>query len=271
MLRGIQSAASGMIAQQRKQDALSQNLANINTPGYKNDHAVMRAFPQMLLHRIRDDQTQAGLEGIPTIPGQMEFVGALQNGVYNQELIPHFGVGTLMETGSSWDFAIADQDIASVEVDGRPVKPAVFFAVQTPEGEVRYTRNGKFASDAAGRVVTPDGNLVLGPNGQPINADETTPLTINQLGLVRVENPSQLVRDGNNLYRWTGDGNLPILPEGERVDFSVQQGFVEGSNVDGSKTITEMMVAMRSYEANQKVIQAYDRSMELLNTVGKLG
>lgn len=269
MLRGIQSAASGMIAQQRRQDSLSQNLANVNTPGYKNDQAVMRAFPQMLLHRVRDQQ--AGVEGIPAMGRGTEFVGALQNGVYTQELIPQFAMGNLMETGNAWDFAISDHDLVPVEVEGKLVKPAIFFAVQTPQGETRYTRSGKFDVDAAGRLVTPEGHLVLGPTGQPILTDETTPVTADQLGMIRVQNPQQLVRDGNNLYRWAGEQPLNFLPAGTREGYAVQQGFVEGSNVDGAKTITEMMVAIRSFEANQKVIQAYDRTLELLNSVGKLG
>ncbi|MBP1931454.1 flagellar hook-basal body protein [Ammoniphilus resinae] len=271
MLRGIQSAVSGMVAQQRKQDALTQNLANLNTPGYKNDQAVMRAFPDMLLARIRDHQDLPQVMNAPSIPGQQQYLGVLQNGVYTQELIPDFSLGTLIETGNEYDVAIADQDLPPITVDGQAVKPAIFFAVQNEQGEVRYTRNGKFTVDASGQLTTSDGLLVLDSLGLPIEMDETGKLPLTDLGLVQVDNPHQLVREGNNTYRYTGANQPQLSAPADLTGFSLQQGFIEGSNVDPAKTMTEMMMTMRSFEAGQKVIQAYDRTLEQLNTIGKLG
>lgn len=272
MLRGLNTAMSGMIAQQRRQDALANNLANMNTPGYKNDHTVLRAFPEMLINRILDGKEFPPQVGeLPDLPGGSPFIGSLNTGVYNQEMIPNFAPGDLLETGNALDFAIADQGLAPNVVEGQSVKPAIFFAVQTPNGETHYSRNGKFTVDGAGRLVTSDGALVLNAQGNPIETDENNGVRLSQLGLVRVDNPHQLIRSGSNTYRWTGATPPPILPEGEWNGFSVQQGFVEGANVDPGQTITDMMVTMRSYESNQKVIQAYDRTMEQLNSVGRLG
>lgn len=273
MLRGLNTAMSGMIAQQRRQDALAHNLANMNTPGYKNDHTVMRAFPEMLINRIRDGKESPlpPVEELPQFPGGSPLIGYLNTGVYNQEMIPDFASGDLLETGNPLDFAIADEGIAPEVINGQTVKPAIFFAVQTPNGETQYTRNGKFTIDGAGRLVTSDGALVLNAQGNPIETDENAEVNLNQLGLVRLNNPHQLVRSGSNTYRWTGDAPPPMLAGGQWNGFSVQKGFVEGANVDAGQTITDMMVTMRSYESNQKVIQAYDRTMEQLNSVGRLG
>lgn len=123
MLRGLQSAASGMIAQHRRQDALSHNLANMNTSGFKKDQTVLRAFPEMLLHSIRDgleSPPQVGeLSTLPALPGQSTYIGSLNTGVYNQEFIPDFAAGTPLETGNAFDFAIADQDLPQNEMEGR--------------------------------------------------------------------------------------------------------------------------------------------------------
>src|SRR6478672_2693234 len=99
MLRGIDTAASGMIALQRKQNALTNNLANVETPGFKQDSSPLRSFPEMLLERIRQSE----------ISGETPKIGTLSMGVYNQETIPLFSQGSLVNSNMPFDVAINDQ------------------------------------------------------------------------------------------------------------------------------------------------------------------
>lgn len=265
MFRGLNTATSGMIAQQRRQDALAHNLANMNTPGFKRDQAVLRSFPEMLQHRIERGQGTSGSPSQPTM------IGSLATGVYNQERIPHFDTGDMVETEKPFDFAIADHHLIPNVIEGRSVKPAIFFAVQTGTGGIEYTRNGNFTVDALGQLVTVDGSRALNALGNPVIVGNEGAVGAEQLGLVRVENPYDLIRSGHDRYRLDGDNPPGLLPPGAWDGFSIRNGFIERANVDPGQTVTEMMITMRSYESNQKVIQAYDRTMELLNSIGRIG
>lgn len=149
MDRGIYIAAAGMAAERVRQDLVANDLANVATPGYKQDRAAQRAFGEML--------TSAGLMGArPMI----------------DVAVADLSQGTLRDTGEPLDFAI--------EGDG-------FFAVRTPEG-VRYTRNGQFTASARGTLVDAAGREVLGQNGQPVRvADGKVPVTA--LGVFVLRDP----------------------------------------------------------------------------------
>ncbi len=254
MIRGLYTAAAGMLAEQRRHDNLTNNIANLNTPGYKQDEAVLRAFPEVLLNSM-----SKGPDGFTvTSP-----IGTMHNGVFTEELIPHFTQGDLMETGNHLDFAIQDEK----ENDGR-INPS-FFAVLNAEGEVRYARNGSFTLDAMGRLVTGDGNLVLGTDNNPIqaNPDGSVDPNFRIVQLNDIENVPLFAREGHGLYRYAGEQEDLI----DRVEYNVNQGYVERSNVDPAQTTIDLMVAARAYEANQKVIQSYDRSLEkAVNEVGRV-
>lgn len=284
MIRGLYSAASGMFSLERKQEALSDNLANAQTPGYKKDDTVLRTFPKLFLQRINDlDQNGKGTQISGSVP-----IGVLSNGVYAQERVPSFSQGTLVQTSNPLDVAIEDSGIPTVDVNGRQVKPTAFFAVQLPDGTVGYTRNGKWDLDANGNVVTSEGYRVLGANNQPIqitNGVAKENLSINsagqiieypndpartriggQIGIAMVENPLELRRMGGNVFQ--SDNAIAI--GGADAGVSLQQGFVEQSNVDPGQTMTEMMLTLRGYEANQKVVSVYNTSLEQLYSVGKM-
>lgn len=302
MFRGVYTATSGMIATQRKQEMLTQNLANLNTPGYKADQTVLRAFPDLLIQRIRDQQ--GDVRGLPSIPGQTT-LGILHSGVYAQEGIPLFSQGALRETGRSLDLAIVDQDLINPNGE-QPVRGYLFFTVQGEDGEQYYTRNGQFALDPEGYLVTNAGYYVLNDVGQPIQlnnpdfriledgtilqAFDDNPeefYEVGRLWLGYTEQPERLSKLGNDLYRFVPEndadedeanvmqplGDVEFLNNMEpgQLPFMIKQGFVEGSNVDAVQTMTEMISTYRLYEANQRVLQAYDRSMEkLVNEVGRV-
>lgn len=268
MLKGFYTAASGMIAQQRRQEALANNAANVNTPGYKADQATLRAFPEMLMHQL-------GSRTLPVTHQQslrtQRQVGSLNTGVYVQELVPNFLQGDIKETGLSTDLALVHGQLPDET-------GSLFFTVQNEAGEVRYTRNGNFTIDGNGALVTSEGYYVLDQAGNPIYTFDME-FTVTQegiiqvgeenipLGIVYVANAHELEKEGNGLYNGEGAGAPPA-----DAMFTVQQGFLERSNVDVARTTTEMMQAFRMFELNQRVLRAYDQSMEkAVNDIARLG
>lgn len=267
MLRGFYTAASGMIAQQRQQEALSNNIANANTPGFKADRAAVRAFPEMLMERM-------GTKSIPVTRGlnipANKMIGALNTGVYVQEAVPDFSQGDLKETGLSTDLAIVQ--------DAVPDKNgALFFTVQNENGEARYTRNGNFTVDSAGFLVTNQGYRVLDTAGNPVEtggmefqvADNGTIELQGRnipLGIAYARDANQLAKEGNDLFR----GEAEAVPAG--ATFAIHQGALEQSNVDAMQSMTQMMESYRVYETNQRVLKAYDESMgKAVSEIGRIG
>jgi flagellar basal-body rod protein FlgF len=280
MLRGIDTATSGMISLQRRQDSLTNNLANAETPGYKQDASLIRSFPEMLLERIRDQEN--GSTKTPEI-------GTLSMGVYNQENLPVFSQGSLVSTNMPYDLAIQDTQLAPILENNQVIKPSAFFAVQTSDGGMQLTRNGHFTVNSNGQLTTAAGELVLGANGAPIagvellsgnvaikengdiisNADDPSRAArVGSVGMVVVNNPNQLVKTGNGNYQLEGADTTMIT--GAPAGVQIKQKMLEQSNVDTAQTITQMMTNMRLYEANQKVLQAYDKTLEQLNTIGRV-
>ncbi|AND42393.1 flagellar hook-basal body protein [Cytobacillus oceanisediminis] len=279
MFRGFYTAASGMLAQQRRTEVLTNNMANANTPGFKADQTSLRAFPEMLLQRI-------GQKTVPTEKGlNLPFnpeVGSLNSGVYMQETLPSFMQGDMKETGLNTDLALLDLNL--------PVNPdtglsgSVFYTAAGIDGEQRYTRNGNFTLDGEGYLTTASGLYILDDAGERIQlssdrfkvsedgvitgeAGETA-----RLGIMYAQNPESLRKEGDGLFAVTEESVLENAYNAQNVQFKLQQGYLERSNVDASRTMTDMMTAYRSFEANQKVLQAYDRSMEkAANEIGRIG
>src|SRR5699024_65294 len=266
MLRGFYTAASGMIAQQRYQEALSNNIANANTPGYKADQSTLRSFPEMLME-------QTGSKNIPTTQGLNmpvnRTVGPINTGVYVQEMVPNFVQGDLRETGISTDIALINGTFPD-EMGN------IFFTVQDENGDVRLTRNGNFNVDEQGYLVISQGYYLLDQNEDPIHiggsefiisedgvllagADETT------LGISYVANANELEKEGNGLF----NGEAEDVPAD--ATYEIQQGFLERSNVDSMQMMTQMMGSYRMFETNQKVLKAYDESMgKAVTEIGRL-
>ncbi len=278
MLRGFYSAAAGMLAGQRRTEMLTNNIANANTPGYKADQGSLRAFPEMLMKRLEGIQSPAKNGGTLRTAST---IGGLNTGVYMQEMIPLFKQGDIRETGLSTDMALVN---GNLPINPETNKPgSLFFAVQNANGDVRYTRNGNFTVDPTGYLTTSEGFFVLDENGNRIQIDSNQfEVTADgrilldgraqmRFGIVYSENPQNLIKEGNGLFR-TNDGLvLPNATANPEVSYTVKQGFLEGSNVDVTQAMTEMMTAYRTFEANQKVLQAYDKSMDkAVNEIGRL-
>ncbi|GIN69731.1 flagellar hook-basal body complex protein FlhO [Bacillus sp. J14TS2] len=259
MLRGLSTAASGMYAQQRKTDLITNNLANMNTPGYKESQSAIRAFPEMLLQKV------GGMEK-PNLPRE---VGSINTGVYMQETMPKYVQGDLHQTNQNTDLALTNGPNGSV-----------FFTVED-QNQVKYTRNGRFVLDGDGVLTTSEGIPVLDRQGNQITLDsDQFTVTANgtimenenqiaQLGITLATDPHELIQEGNGLLRV--EEGVADLPFADQEPFIVSQGFYERSNVDSSRAMTEMLSAYRSFEANQKIVQAYDRSLDkAVNEVGKV-
>lgn len=297
MLRGLYTAASGMIAQQRKHDIVTNNIANLNTPGFKSGNGINRSFPEVLISRVRSGKNEPG-----SVP-----VGRIHTGVMAEENVSLHAQGDIQETKNPFDFAL----ISNIQVPGarfdssgkyvdqngqRVIQPQAFFTILNGAGEQRYSLNGKFSLDANGQLIDSEGHSVLGRNGQPIvlmdaglpvtnfrmtrtgqftNADGQPILDTNgqalTLLITRVEDPNQLVREGNGLYRLNTQDQGAFRPIDAQDQVEVRQGYVERSNVDSSQSMVDMMSALRAYEANQKMIQFYDKSMEkAANEIGRV-
>jgi len=265
MLRGLYTAAAGMISQQRRQEMLTDNMANASTPGYKADQASLRTFPSLLIAAL--SQTVEN----PNLPVNNE----LATGVYLQEKTLNFLQGDLMETGNNTDMAILNGNV--------PEGGMLLFAVETEEG-IRYTRNGNFTIDSDGTLVTMQGYPVLDENGNPItlNGEDFQLRTdgtliengeeLAQINVVLAENANDLVKEGNGLFRFEGEGGEPESVVGNpAVTFQLQQRFLERSNVDPAQTMTDMLNAYRMFEANQAILQSYDQSLEkAVNEIGRI-
>jgi flagellar basal-body rod protein FlgF len=277
MFRGFYTVATGMLAQQRKTEMLSNNMANANTPGYKADQASMRAFPEMLLERL--DSASVPTEKKLSIPFN-QTVGPINTGVYMQETTPNFLQGDLQETGRNADIALVNGNMPLDE--GTVFAGSVFLTVEGPDGP-RYTRNGNLTVNGNGFLTTNSGYYVLDENGERIQL-ETDDFEVGDTGEILVEdtvaarigigfseNPNLMVKQGDGLFATEGNVPLQNAYEADGVVFSTKQGFLERSNVDASRAMTDMMTAYRAFEANQKVLQAYDRSMEkAANEIGRV-
>ncbi|MCM3709264.1 flagellar hook-basal body protein [Sporosarcina luteola] len=276
MFRGFYTVGSGMIAQQRRTEMLANNIANANTPGFKAEQSSIRSFPEMFMSSLNAQRipTQKGIQLNGLSP-----VGELSTGVYMQETMPLFTQGTLRETGMTTDIALLD---GRLPIDAETGEPgAVFFRLENENGNELYTKNGNFTIDAAGYLTNPMGYYVLNTNGQRIqlqnddfSISDTGDImqngeTVATLGVSFAEQPGALLKQGNGLF--ASAANLPEAQNVAGVGYSFQQGFLEGSNVDAAKSMTDMLAAYRAFEANQKILQAYDRSMEkAVNEIGRI-
>lgn len=282
-----------MITQQRKHDAATNNIANLNTPGFKQNTVVQRSFPEMLISLMRGGEDQ------PT-----RTIGSLHTGVFAEESVPLFAQGDLMETSQMTDLAIVsniqvdglvfDANGRAVNAEGEIVyQPQAFFTVVNGDGELRYTRDGRFTVNEAGEWLAAGGHRLVGTDGQPIVLDDLTRnVQVTRDGLLIdadtgeellgadgeplalqisvIDNPHMLIREGEGVFMLAEDAAPARAPlPGEGV--TVLQGYIERSNVDIAAVTVNMMAALRAYEANQKVIQFYDRSLEkAVNEVGRV-
>ena len=240
MLEGLYTAAAGMAAQQQRMDALSNDVANVNTAGYKR---VRIGFRDLVYQ-------QDGPSGVRTGSG----AAATQIGRGFQQ-------GAFQQTGEPFDLAIGGEG---------------YFQVRRPDtGELALTRNGSFRLDANGQLVTAEGDRLVPPIQLPPNVDVKSVNVgsdgivsvggrrIGQIQLVTVPAPTGLAAAGSGYYSVTAaSGGVRRATGGE-----IQQGILEASNVDLADAMVDMMDAQRSYSMASKAIHMQDQMMEIANGV----
>lgn len=307
MIRGLYTSASGMFALQQRQEALANNLANINTPGFKQDVGVMRAFPEQLISRIRD-QEGPDVQGMPLMGGQAAVIGRLNSGVYMSEAITMFQQGDIMETRNPYDVALMD----NLQPDDEGNERRLFFSVAqidpdeldqpAPQDQIRYTRNGNWNVNADGYLVTPEGYYVLDNQNQAIRVNDPvaqvnvgerlqinelgelmyedpdtgvlTAMNNQRLGLAVVTNPSQLVREGVGLYRWEGAGQPVAIDVAEAEDqAALAAGEYDESRIAGRYGTKQGWIERANVDAAQtmtdmmSVLRAYEANQRVLTTI----
>ena len=263
--KGIYTALSGAIAQSSKLDTISNNLANVNTTSFKKDRQVFQEY-------LTAYEKNPDVIAVPRIPASVESFYDMQGGdksfVDSEGTYTDFAQGHLQATGSSTHFGI----------DGKG-----FFEVLTPSG-VRWTRNGSFVRNNQGQLATKEGYLVLkegqgDPAQRAINVGNN-PLTVSQSGqmfdggaeigrlaVVDFDKPDVLDKVGSSLYKLKS--NTQATPKAVAGSV-IQQGYLEGSNVNVIEEMTDMIAATRVFESTQQAIKAYDQMDDkLINQVGK--
>jgi len=263
MMRALYTAVTGMGAQERNVDAVANNLANVNTTGFKKSRVN---FQDLLYQTLR-------MPGAETAEGVLLPEGIqIGHGVKTSSISRSFLQGELFQTGQPFDMAI--------EGDG-------FFKVTLPDGTIAYTRDGSFKRDVNGNMVTADGHL-LDPaitipedgitdtititNDGVISVQTPgtpTPQNVGTLELARFSNPAGLDgRLGRNLYLETPASGAPVeaQPENDGMG-SVLQRFLENSNVSIVEEMINLIIAQRAFEANSNVIQTTDDMLQLANAI----
>ena len=259
MLRSLWTAASGMAAQKLNMDVIANNLANVNTGGFKKSRAD---FEDLLYQNLRSPGADTSSGG--QIPTGIQ-VGMGTRPVSVQKI---FTQGDYMQTGNSTDIAIEGKG---------------FFRILS-NGEETYMRSGSFKKDSEGYLVTSDGdrlqpeisipsnttNLTIDPGGSLVGlaADGETITVSGQLTLYSFNNPSGLLSVGGNKFRFTAASGDPV--EGNPgVDGmgTLAQGFLEMSNVDVVEEMVNMISGQRAYEIASKSIRAADEMMQMANNI----
>lgn len=293
MLRGLYTAASGMMTQEQRHNTVTQNIANLNTNGYKAVNSVQRSFPEVLVSMIGGNETS---------PANRK-VGRFNTGVYAEESISLYTEGALRETGKATDFALVssltvpnpatgedypfDASGRYVDENGEVIyRPEGFFTVRNENGDIRYTRNGSFRVSPEGNLLSEGGYQVLDNNNNPIVlTGPARNFTVNEqgqiidaagngtgayLGISIVSEPHGLIREGNGVFRLSDPGSEVRFMTAQD-NAVIRQGFVEGSNVDPTQTMVELNAALRAYETNQRIVQYYDKSLEkAVNEIGRV-
>ena len=256
-MNALKTAATGMLAQQRNVEVISNNIANLNTVGYKRQRAEFQDLLYQTLERPGALSTESGT----TVPNGVQ----IGTGVKTGSVYRIIEQGSVTQTGNDLDLAVSGRGL---------------YRVLLPDGDEVYTRAGNFAISARGEIVTEDGYEVAPGISIPEDAVDISVSTdgviearvageqnlrqLGQLELVTFFNESGLEAIGDNLLRETPASGEPVIGNpGEDGFGTVLQGFIETSNVDPVQEITALIAAQRAYEMNARVIETSDELLAI--------
>ena len=259
MVKGLYTAYTGLLNEQRRLDVISNNIANSDTTGYKKMGVTSQSFDREMAIRVDDDSD----------PYLAKAIGNVSLGVKIGETYTDYSQGSFRETGATYDLGL--------EGNG-------FFAISTTDKSgtehIRYTRDGSFTVTRDGYLVTKDGDYVLGANNRRIQIPgaATAKVAVDTLGNIYANEVQvgrrQIVdfqnKDALTLY---GENMFEALPEAGMVAGTalVRQGYLETSNVNVINEMVSMISITRAYEANQKMMQTVDSTLnKAVNEIGKL-
>ena len=260
-MRSLDIAATGMLAQQRNVEVVSNNIANMNTTAFKRRRTEFQDLIYQDLRRVGTTSSDTG----SVVPAGVQLgLGVKLAAVYRIH-----EQGNLTATDNTFDLAIQGKG---------------FFQISLPNGETAYTRDGTFQLDANGNIVTHDGFLLQPSITVPGNAIDVTinssgevlvkiegKVTLSNLGQIQIatfQNEPGVQAEGNNLYTETPASGTPTVGNPADEGFgSILQGFLETSNVNAVEEISNLISAQRAYEMNSKVIQTSDEMMGTLTTM----
>ena len=260
MMRSLWTAASGMNAQTQNIDVIANNLANVNTTGFKKSRPDFQDLIYQTVQNPGAPSTNA-----TQVPNGIQFGLGVRLAAVSKQFTP----GDFQNTGGQLDVAI--------EGEG-------FYQIQMPDGSTGYTRAGAFKMDSNGRIVTPEGypmlpeivipnnstKITIGTDGtvSAVQAAQTAPTTVGNIQLANFTNPAGLSSMGRNFYQETdASGNATTGTPGQNGLGTMVQGFLEMSNVDVATEMVNMIIGQRAYEANSKAITTSDEMLQLANNL----
>jgi flagellar basal-body rod protein FlgG len=260
MMKSLNTAATGMKAQQTNMDVIANNLSNVSTMGFKKARAE---FEDLLYDNQKEPGAATGMNSISPTGVQVGM------GVKTSAIEKDFTQGSTKVTNAAFD----------MEIEG-----AGFFPVQTPNGQIAYTRDGAFKKGPDGRIMDKNGNRLqpeitipaeasgveISQSGlvQIVTGENSQPQNIGQIQLVSFVNPAGLKAVGGNLFIPSAASGLPQQGQpGQNGLGTVAQGQLETSNVNIVDEMVNMIQAQRAYETNSKVIQAADQMLQSVNTL----
>ena len=257
MVRGLYTAYTGMINQQKRLDTVTNNLANASTTGFKREGLTSKSFDQMMTVKLND----------LSVPYLNEGIGKMSLGVKIGENYTDYSQGSFKETGNTYDLALAGNGFFTIS-----------YTDKKGNTSEKYTRDGEFTMDSEGYLRTLEGDYVQGEGGNIMIPVETSEVSIRDNGdiyadgeyvdslrIVDFEDYNNIEKFGENLYNVV-DG----ATETESTA-AVKQGYLEMSNINVVKEMVEMITISRAYESNQKLIQTEDDMLDKsVNQVGKV-
>ncbi len=262
MMRAAIIAATGMSAQELNVEVISNNIANVNTTGYKRRIAEFQDLLYQNTNKSVGTQTTSGGDITPV--GNQVGLGVKSAGVYMNTV-----QGTLLQTDNTYDVAVQGNG---------------YFQIADSNGNIFYSRAGRFQPNADGLLVDPQGfeldpgitipdnvsDVTINPDGEVLAVvdGQTTATNLGRITLVNFINESGLRSEGNNVFSETESSGTPTTSNpGEEGFGTLQQGFIEGSNVDTVKELTNLITAQRAYELNSRIISTADEMMSAVNQI----
>jgi len=258
MDKGLYTAYTGMINEQNRMDVITNNLANVDTNGYKKEGATSQAFDTVLAYKIKDTSYQ---------PNLAKGIGQMNLGVKIGENYTDYSQGAFKVTGNTYDLAISGTGFYTIEFAGKDGTTAT-----------KYTRDGSFIASADGYLMTKDGDYVLDTDNSRIKLDPNQEVSIDTRGNIAQGGKTICTikitdfEDYNYLEHYGENFFVPV--DGAQTkpgSYTINQGYLETSNVQTVQEMVEMISVSRQYESNQKLITTIDDTLRIASTqLGKV-